>query len=215
MIKEFCAENLTDIEAAIRAGAQRIELCDNLAVGGTTPSYGVIEVACSLAKSYQVSVMTMIRPRGGDFHYSESELAIMKRDIAMAREAGTDGYVFGCLTADQLLDESAMEELLQAAGRQTVVFHMAFDQIPREHQLTAMDWLVEHGVTRILTHGGPADQPIEAHLDWLRTLCQHAVGRIEILIGGGVTADNAAELLAFVGTDQAHGTKIVEMNMEN
>ncbi len=135
MIKEFCAENFTHIEKAIKAGANRIELCDNLAVGGTTPSYGVIETVCQMARQDQVPVMTMIRPRGGDFCYSEAELSIMRKDILMAKEAGTDGLVFGCLTRERQLDTDAMQQLLEVAAPQQVVFHMAFDAIPQKRSV--------------------------------------------------------------------------------
>lgn len=209
MIKEFCAENFTDIPQAVAAGANRIELCDNLAVGGTTPSYGVIEAVCRFTSQYQVPVMTMIRPRGGNFVYQKEEVDIMACDIEMAIKAGSDGLVFGCLTEDGQLDTIAMERLLAIAGTKSVVFHMAFDAIPKERQLEALDWLSEHGVQRILTHGGPATSPIEEHLSWLKQLYQYADGRIELLIGGGVTGTNVENLVTAVGTNQAHGTKIL------
>ena len=98
MIKEFCAENYTDIPKAIQAGAGRIELCDNLAAGGTTPSMGVIEEVLAYAGEKHVPVMTMIRPRGGNFVYNDIELKIMENDLIHAKNAGTDGVVFGCLT---------------------------------------------------------------------------------------------------------------------
>ena len=98
-IYEFCAENVTNLEKAFKAGAQRVELCDNLAVGGTTPSYGVIKAAVELAKDYQAKVIVMIRPRGGDFVYSQQELAIMLEDIKCARDLGVDGFALGALTS--------------------------------------------------------------------------------------------------------------------
>ena len=93
MLYEFCAENVTLLEKAMQAGARRIELCDNLTVGGTTPSYGVIQAAVEIAKSHDTTVMTMIRPRGGDFVYSDLEVSIMLEDIKKAREAGSKGLV--------------------------------------------------------------------------------------------------------------------------
>ena len=113
MIYEFCAENVTNLEKAMQAGARRIELCDNLAVGGTTPSYGVIKAAVELAKPYNVTVMTMIRPRGGDFVYNDLEMEIMLEDIQMARSAGTHGLVFGVLTTANKIDYPKMEKLLK------------------------------------------------------------------------------------------------------
>lgn len=113
-IYEFCAENVTYLEKAFQAGAQRVELCDNLAVGGTTPSYGVIKAAVELAKDYQAKVIVMIRPRGGDFVYSQQELAIMLEDIKCARELGVDGFALGALTSENQLDTKALKTLLDA-----------------------------------------------------------------------------------------------------
>ena len=110
---EFCAENVTYLEKAFQAGAQRMELCDNLAVGGTTPSYGVIKAAVELAKDYQAKVIVMIRPRGGDFVYSQQELAIMLEDIKCARELGVDGFALGALTSENQL---GVTRLLTRAG---------------------------------------------------------------------------------------------------
>ena len=95
MIYEFCAENVTLLEKAMQAGARRIELCDNLAVGGTTPSYGVTKAAVELAANYDTTIMTMIRPRGGDFVYNDLEIDIMLEDIRFTAQAGSQGVVFG------------------------------------------------------------------------------------------------------------------------
>lgn len=209
MIYEFCAENVTNLEKAMQAGARRIELCDNLAVGGTTPSYGVIKAAVELAKPYNVTVMTMIRPRGGDFVYNDLEMEIMLEDIQMARSAGTHGLVFGVLTTANKIDYPKMEKLLKASQGLEVVFHMAFDAIPREHQFSEMDWLMEHSVKRILTHGGLAEEPIQEYFSWLYELINHAASRIDILPGGGITVDNRDEIVAKLGVNQLHGTKIV------
>ena len=209
MIYEFCAENVTNLEKAMQAGARRIELCDNLAVGGTTPSYGVIKAAVELAKPYNVTVMTMIRPRGGDFVYNDLEMEIMLEDIQMARSAGTHGLVFGVLTSANKIDYPKMEKLLKASQGLEVVFHMAFDSIPRDKQFEALDWLAEHGVKRILTHGGPASETIQEHFSWLKELVAYADKRIQILPGGGITTQNRDDIVAELGVDQLHGTKVV------
>ncbi len=154
MIYEFCAENVTLLEKAMQAGARRIELCDNLAVGGTTPSYGVTKVAVELAANYDTTIMTMIRPRGGDFVYNELEIAIMLEDIRMTAQAGSQGVVFGGLTADKKLDKPNLEKLIAASKGMEIVFHMAFDELSEEDQLEAIDWLSQAGVTRILTRAG-------------------------------------------------------------
>ncbi|WP_208559341.1 copper homeostasis protein CutC [Marinilactibacillus kalidii] len=209
MIKEFCAENFTQIQAAIKNGANRIELCDNLAVGGTTPSYGVIKRTVEYCKEEAVPVMTMIRPRGGNFNYSIQEGIIMENDIEQAIELGTDGVVLGCLTEDNRIDHVLMETLLKKCKQVEVTFHMAFDEISPDHQFEEMEWLIDHHATRILTHGKKSGKLIE-HQDRLNELITHAKGRIEILPGGGITHENLEIVKQVIETDQFHGTRIVE-----
>ncbi|WJV21260.1 copper homeostasis protein CutC [Rossellomorea marisflavi] len=210
MLKEVCVENFTKVPEAIEKGARRVELCDNLAVGGTTVSPGVARVTLDYCRSRNVKVMSMIRPRGGDFVYNVDEIKIMKQDIIQLKEVGTDGVVFGCLTQEGWIDEEAMITLLEAANDLEVVFHMAFDAIPADSQLKAIDWLVEHGVHRILTHGGPSDTRIEDNVDRLKMYIEHANGRIAILPGGGVTSRNLEEITSLLGVKEAHGTRIVD-----
>ena len=209
MLYEFCAENVTLLEKAMQAGARRIELCDNLTVGGTTPSYGVIQAAVEMAKSHDTTVMTMIRPRGGDFVYSDLEVSIMLEDLKKAREAGSQGLVYGLLTKENELDKANLERLLAASQGLEVVFHMAFDAIPKDKQFAALDWLAEHGVKRILTHGGSASETIQEHFGWLKELVDYAGDRIEILPGGGITIENRNEIVEKLGVSQLHGTKVV------
>ena len=209
MLYEFCAENVTLLEKAMQAGARRIELCDNLTVGGTTPSYGVIQAAVEMAKSHDTTVMTMIRPRGGDFVYSDLEVSIMLEDLKKAREAGSQGLVYGLLTKENELDKANLERLLAASQGLEVVFHMAFDAIPKDKQFAALDWLAEHGVKRILTHGGSASETIQEHFGWLKELVDYAGDRIEILPGGGITTENRNEIVEKLGVNQLHGTKVV------
>lgn len=212
MIKEFCAENYTSIPLAIANGANRIELCDNLAVGGTTPSTGVIEEVLSYANEKNVPVMTIIRPRGGDFVYNDIELKIMHTDLIEAKKLGTDGVVIGCLTPSGWLDEEALEVLIDSAEGLQITFHMAFDAIPQERQYEAIDWLVEHGVHRILTHGGVAGTNIEDNFAHLKQLIAHADGRIIILPGGGITSENAQVVADTLEVHEVHGTKIVPLS---
>ncbi|PTO37774.1 copper homeostasis protein CutC [Enterococcus mundtii] len=212
MIKEFCAENYTSIPLAIANGANRIELCDNLAVGGTTPSTGVIEEVLSYANEKSVPVMTIIRPRGGDFVYNDIELKIMHTDLIEAKKLGTDGVVIGCLTPSGWLDEEALEVLIDSAEGLQITFHMAFDAIPQERQYEAIDWLVEHGVHRILTHGGVAGTNIEDNFAHLKQLIAHADGRIIILPGGGINSENAQVVVDALEVHEVHGTKIVPLS---
>ncbi|MBP2622992.1 copper homeostasis protein CutC [Streptococcus oricebi] len=209
MLYEFCAENLPLIEQALEAGAGRVELCDNLAVGGTTPSYGVMRGAVLLADQYDARVMTMIRPRGGDFVYSALETEIMLLDIDQAKAASSQGLVFGALTKEGELDKDVLKRLISAGQGLEMTVHMAFDCLAKDQQLEAIDWLSQHGVQRILTHGGPAEEPIEAHFDWLKELIAYADGRIEILVGGGVHLGNREQIAQELGIQQLHGTRIV------
>ncbi|MGX7131974.1 copper homeostasis protein CutC [Enterococcus songbeiensis] len=213
MLKEFCGENYTLIPAAIAAGAHRIELCDNLAVGGTTPSTGVIEEVLSYSGEKQVTVMTMIRPRGGDFIYNDTELKIMHTDLIEAKKLGTDGVVFGCLTPSGWLDEEALEMLIENAEGLQITFHMAFDEIPTERQFEAIDWLADHGVDRILTHGGKAGTPIEENFSRLQELIAYAGDRLIILPGAGITHQNLQQVIEALGVQEAHGTKIVPIEI--
>ena len=216
LLKEFCAENMTLVPAAIKAGACRIELCDNLAVGGTTPSRGAIRAAVQYARPRGVAVMTMIRPRGGDFAYTAEELDIMRDDIDCACELDTTGVVFGC-ARDGRLDVDATEVLVAAARKAgerrgehvSITFHMAFDAIEPEEQPAVIRQLADWGVDRILTHGGVAGTAIGDNLPRLRELVEIADGRITILPGAGITWENADHVAGSIGVLEAHGTKIV------
>lgn len=210
VIIEFCAENFTDIPRAVEAGANRIELCDNLTAGGTTPSIGVVEQTLAYCKPRGIDVMVMIRPRGGNFEYNSTELAIMLNDIEVIKELNPTGFVFGALK-NGFIDMTITEKLLKACQGLETTFHMAFDQIDQQKQLEAIDWLANHQVTRILTHGGLADQPIEAHFDRLNKYIKQADNRIGILPGGGVHADNLNHVQQELNTGQYHGTKIVKL----
>ena len=209
MIYEFCAENVTLLEKAMQAGARRIELCDNLAVGGTTPSYGVTKAAVELAANYDTTIMTMIRPRGGDFVYTDLEIAIMLEDIRLTAQAGSQGVVFGTLTADKKLDKTNLEKLIAASKGMEIVFHMAFDELSDEDQLEAIDWLSQAGVTRILTRAGVSGDSLEKRFAHYHRILEHAKGKIEILPGGGIDLDNRQNFIDQLGVTQLHGTKVV------
>lgn len=213
VVKEFCAENLERVPAAIAAGANRIELCDNLAVGGTTPSHGVIRGAVAACRPLRVPVMCIIRPRGGDFEYSAAEARVMLDDLDHAAELGVDGAVFGCLR-DGRVDEgltARLAERAKAAGLLTT-FHMAFDELPAQERPRAIAQLADLGIDRILTHGGPAYTPIADNLATLAGYVEAAAGRIRILPGGGVTWQNADAVMRAVGVDEVHGTRVVRLS---
>lgn len=207
IIRELCLENFTKIPQALQASVERIELCDNLAVGGTTPSYGVIEEAAKYVAESKTTLAVMIRPRGGNFVYNSYELKIIETDTLKAVEAGAQNIVFGALTPDNEIDTDALETVSIAAQGLPITFHMAFDEVTDQEK--AIDQLVEFGVDKILTHGGPLDQPLNT--DKLKSLIDYAKGKINIIIGGGVNAENFENLAQLTGTNYVHGTKIIKL----
>ena len=207
IIRELCLENFTKIPQALQAGVERIELCDNLAVGGTTPSYGVIEEAAKYVAESKTTLAVMIRPRGGNFVYNSHELKIIETDTLKAVEAGAQNIVFGALTPGNEIDTDALETVSIAAQGLPITFHMAFDEVTDQEK--AIDQLVEFGVDKILTHGGPLDQPLNT--DKLKSLIDYAKGKINTIIGGGVNAENFENLAQLTGTNYVHGTKIIKL----
>lgn len=211
MIKEVCVENFTNVPLAIKRGANRIELNNDLATGGATPSFGVIKKTVKYAHKYSVQVVVMIRPRGGNFVYNADELEMMINDIQICSLLGADGVAFGCLTEDNHLDKFAMKKLISAAhaGDLEVVMHMAFDELTDKEQKEALDWLIKNKVIRVLTHGGTLKKPISDTLYHLKELAVQARDEIEILPGGGITNENVMDVIKQVGVNKAHGTKIL------
>ncbi|WP_066251645.1 copper homeostasis protein CutC [Neobacillus drentensis] len=209
MLKEVCVENFTLVPVAIEKGGHRIELCDNLSVGGTTVSHGVAAKTIAYCHSKNTKVMTLVRPRGGNFIYTKEEIEIMQNDIVHFKQLGADGVVIGCLNDSDWIDEDAMLKLLEFAKGLDVTFHMAFDQIKNEYQFDAIDWLVKHQVNRILTHGGPSSKSIEGNLCRLKEFVNFAADQIIILPGGGITDKNLNNIASRLNISEVHGTKIV------
>lgn len=209
IIRELCVENFTSIPKAIKKGVERIELCDNLAVGGTTPSYGVIQEAHHflVQNNAKTTLAVMIRPRSGDFVYDPYELKIMETDILKAIEAGADALVFGCLTKTNEIDSEAMETLLIASQGLPVTFHMAFDEIPKAKQINAITQLATLGVEKILLHGDSLDHAL--NISAIKSLTRASRGKISLMIGGGVTKDNFEKLAKACDTTYVHGSKII------
>jgi copper homeostasis protein len=212
---EVCIENGTRIDELIaRRCVDRVELNDNIAVGGTTVSYGVAENVIRRCHAAGITVMSMVRPRGGNFVYDKNEFAAMLRDLEILKTLGTDGVVFGCLTAAGSLDREKNLTLIKAglgAGGIEAVFHMAFDHINSDEQLDALRWLANNGIKRVRPHGS-ADQssPIEQNYKRLREyVAAGSASGIEILPGGGITGGNYREVCEALGVKQAHGTKIL------
>ncbi|AND78851.1 copper homeostasis protein CutC [Streptococcus pantholopis] len=209
IFKEFCAENMTNLPALNSQKVTRVELCDNLTVGGTTPSYGVIKEAAKLLHEKNISLATLIRPRGGSFVYNDFELKIMEEDILQAVALESDSLVLGLLTEENEVDAAAIDQLLPATQGLPLVFHMAFDHIPRNKQKEALDQLVDLGFVRILLHGSVQKNDILENASWIKELRSYADGRIEIMPGGGVRADNYQEVCRLTGCQAVHGTHII------
>ena len=196
MTIEVCAYSLQSCLTAQAAGARRIELCGGLAEGGTTPSAGLIQLA---RQHLTVSLFVMIRPRGGDFLYTDVELSVMMADIENAKKMGADGVVLGVLRADGTVDKDRTGRLVNLAYPLPVTFHRAFDMT--RHPLEALEAVIRTGAVRILTSG---QQPTaEAGLPVLRQLVEQAAGRIEIMAGTGVNSTNAGALVE-AGVDALH-----------
>ncbi|MGV3550727.1 copper homeostasis protein CutC [Rhizobium sp.] len=194
---EICIDDLAGLEAAIEGGADRIELCSALALGGLTPSLGLME----LAATFDIPCNAMIRPRAGDFVYSEEEIDIMLSDIAAARNAGLAGVVFGASLPDGRLDRMALQTLTRAAEGLDLTLHRAFDLVPDIAE--AVEIAVKLGFSRILTSGG-AKTAVEG-IDGLQRAIAAAEGRISIMPGSGVSSDNAARFLA-LGVTELHAS---------
>ena len=196
MTTELCTYTRNACDIARRTGVERIELCAAPLEGGTTPSAGLIRYARSLP-GLRLSVM--IRPRGGDFLYTDDEVALMAEEIRLAREYGADGVVFGLLTPDGEVDETRTAQLVREAEGMEVTFHRAFDMTRDSRQ--ALEAVIRTGCRRVLTSGGrnTAQEGIET----LRALAAQATGRIEIMAGSGVGPSNA-RLLAATGVDALH-----------
>lgn len=180
---EICVEGIQEMEAAIGAGADRVELCGALSEGGITPSLGTVEGA--LEKAGSAGVFVMIRPRGGDFLYSEDEFKAMLRDVRHMRSAGAPGIVAGCLNPDGTVDAERMARIVEAAGTMAVTCHRAFD-MTRDPE-DALEALIRCGVGRVLTTGQRANAAEGVAI--LRDAIAYARGRMTIMVCGDVEAD--------------------------
>lgn len=201
---EICVDSVESAVAAQVGGAQRVELCDNLMEGGTTPSYGAIEAARELLS---IKLHVIIRPRGGDFLYSETEFDIMRRDIATAKRLGVDGVVIGILDANGDIDAARTGELTRLARPMAVTFHRAFDVCRDAHR--AVDQLAELGVDRILTSGQEATA-VEG-LDLLAELVSYAGDRITIMACGNLNERNIHKVITATKAKEAHFTAFGEV----
>ncbi|KAA1039892.1 copper homeostasis protein CutC [Macrococcus equipercicus] len=208
MIREAVVETFPEVVAAVNRGADRIELCANMNVGGTTPSYGMVKCAVDYCHHMNVEVAVMIRPRG-TFTYDVFEQEVMRQDIIEYTKLGADYFVCGALTADSSLDVLTLQKLMSVTHI-PFVMHMAYDHIPKHQQLKAMDQLIELGVIRLLTHGSAdAATSILDNISQLARLLVYSKGRLEIMPGGSLTKDNVEQLISQIPFQEVHGTKIV------
>lgn len=202
MIKEACVETFEEAVLAEIRGASRIELCSELVDDGLTPSFELMQKTCS---SLKIPVMVMIRPRAGNFVYSEDEIEIMKSEIDLAKTAGAAGIVFGLLTHENKIDKLNTEVLTKYAHPLPVTFHKAVDEL--ENQVEAVSVLKETGIKRILTSGG---KPTAMEgLETIRKMMSEAADKIIILVAGKVLDSNIREIQELTGAAEFHGRRIV------
>lgn len=197
MLLEACVDDLDSAHAAVQGGADRLELCDSLGDGGTTPSHGMLGY---LLDTLDVPVFPIIRPRGGDFCYSAAERRVMARDVDHALTLGSPGIVTGALTSDGEVDVEALREIVLHRPGVPVTFHRAFDLV--RDPIVALETLIDSGVARILTSG-------QRPTAWegralLAALVRRAGDRIVIMAGGGIHEDHVAALVQEAGVREIH-----------
>jgi copper homeostasis protein len=197
VIYEICVDSVAGVRAAKAAGAHRVELCADLLEGGLTPSRGMIRQAHTVSG---IGLQVIIRPRGGDFLYDDDEFAVMLADIDTARAEGADGVVIGLLTADGEVDAPRTRELIAKARPLSVTFHRAFDMT--RDPFKAFETLISLGVDRILTSGQEAS--VLEGLPLITELVRRAGDKVIIMPGGGITARNAARIIAEARPREMH-----------
>lgn len=199
VLLEICCGSIDDAIQAEVGGADRVELCSALFLGGLTPSLGTLQEA---KRRVKIPVMMMVRPRGGGFCYTEAEMATMERDVEAAVANGADGVVFGILNSDGKIDVRRCTRIRKLIGDRQAVFHRAFDVTP--DAFAALEQLVDLGITRVLTSGQKNSVPEGAEL--IRKLIERAGKRIEVLPGGGIAAYNMKYVVERTGCRQVHLT---------
>jgi copper homeostasis protein len=194
---EICVESVEAAIAAARGGADRVELCSALSEGGVTPSMGLIR---GVVRAVRIGAYVMIRPRGGDFLYSDAEFALMREDVELAREAGARGVVLGLLGADGTVDVERTRELVKAAGAMDVTFHRALDMARDQEE--ALEAAIDAGATRVLTSGA-AKTAVQGAAK-IAAMVRRAKGRIGVMVGGNVRPGNVQQTAAATGASQFH-----------
>nr|WP_294992971.1 copper homeostasis protein CutC [uncultured Sediminibacterium sp.] len=194
---EICVFNTATAIAAAEAGADRIELCENYANGGTTPSYGYLKTT---REKVSIPIFPMIRPRGGDYFHSAEEITIIAKDITLCKELGFEGVVFGLLNQDGTVDKINTARLVELAYPLDVTFHRAFDRC--KDPLEALETIIACGCTRILTSGQHPKAPDGKTL--IRQMVEQADDRIIIMPGSGINSTNIQEMITYTGAKEFH-----------
>jgi copper homeostasis protein len=209
MLLEICANSYQSAKNAQDAGAHRIELCSELSVGGITPSYGLLK---QVIDTLSIAVFVLIRPRSGNFTYSEEEFDIMKHDIQLCKNLGCAGIVSGVLNKDNTIDIERTQELIELSKPLEFTFHRAFDCV--ENPQESLEQLINLGVERVLTSG--LETSAEKGLELLKQLKEHVNGRITILPGSGINLQNA-KLFKDAGFLEIHlsASKVVKNNSKS
>lgn len=195
---EICLGNAQSVLAAQEGGADRVELCSDLFEGGLTPTLGTFRTARKLADKIKINVM--IRPRGGDFCYSNEEFEVMKEDLHIFREEGADGLVLGILNANGTIDEERTSELISLAKGTPVTFHRAFDMT--KDGVQSLNTLIKLGAARVLTSGLEPTVPEGAVL--LKKLVELAGDKIIVMPGCGLNERNFEQMKSFIGAKEYH-----------
>ncbi|KAL1918827.1 uncharacterized protein VTP21DRAFT_2849 [Calcarisporiella thermophila] len=205
---EVCIDSVEGAIAAENAGAARVELCNNLLEGGTTPSAGMISVC---RKKVNIPIMVMIRPRGGDFCYSEEEFEAMKYDIEMAKSLGAYGVVFGILKPDGSVDKERTKILINYARPLQVTFHRAFDMT--KDPIQSLEDLISLGVNRVLTSG--QENSAYEGLELITKLIEQAGDRVSIMPGAGINENNIGKIMAAAHPKEVHvsASTVVDSSM--
>jgi copper homeostasis protein len=196
-VLEICVDSVESAVAAERGGAQRVELCSDLTEGGLTPSLGLIRTVRS---RINIGIHVMIRPRAGDFLYSEDDFAVMREDIAAAARCKADGVVLGLLSADGDVDVARTKELVELARPMEVTFHRAID-LARDIE-GALEEVIQTGADRILTSGAEPTAMQGRHR--IRSLVRASKGRIGVMVGSGIRAENVEEIAQTTGAVEFH-----------
>ncbi|MGC2299325.1 MAG: copper homeostasis protein CutC [Acidobacteriaceae bacterium] len=196
---EICVDSVESAIAAERGGAKRVELCSDLLEGGITPSAGLIAL---VRRNIAIGMFVMVRPRGGDFSYTDHEFEVMCHDIRMARDLGADGIILGVLDEHARVDVPRTRQLVELAHPLPVTFHRAIDMTPDPH--AALDDVIATGAARVLTSGGAAK--VTEGLSVVARMAQAAKNRIHIMPGGGITPETIVGVAEATGASEFHAS---------